>query len=195
MTTLSEIKMTKPVTIKIPSPSLASMKRLAEPHAFNTTGADIFKRYMDNVAKRLTQIHDMTFKYRNLQIREDGIYVDVDYDCLDESLLTLDDMTHMYGNTLLHGEFRKRLAKVYANDNDNNLRVNSMVTLDGGKNRLLIHQPFNQWPPRWITIYLWTLMGADISHDSTVSLEDNHMLSDADICQILLLELEGFELY
>lgn len=192
---MTTIKMNQRTTIKIPSPSLVSMKRLAEPWAYTMTVAEMYQRYMDNFTKRLTQINDMTFKYDNLRIDDNGIHVDVDFDCLDESLLSLEDMTYMYGNTLLHGEFRKRVAKVYTNDNDNNLRVNEMVTTAEGKNRLLMNQPFSEWPPRWLTIYLWTLISADISHDSTVRLEDNHMLSDADICQTLLLELEGFQIY
>lgn len=192
---MTTIKMNKRTTIKIPSPSLVSLKRLAEPWAYTMTVAEMYQRYMDNFTKRLASINDMTFKYENLRVDDNGIHVDVDFDCLNESLQSLEDMTSMYGYTLLHGEFRKRLAKVYANDNDNNLRVNELVTTSEGKNRLLIHQPFNQWPPRWLTIYLWTLISADISHDSTVRLEDNHMLSDADICQTLLLELEGFQIY
>lgn len=192
---MTTIKMNQRTTIKIPSPSLVSMKRLAEPWAYTMTVAEMYQRYMDNFTKRLTQINDMTFKYDNLRIDDNGIHVDVDFDCLDESLLSLEDMMYMYGNTLLHGEFRKRVAKVYTNDNDNNLRVNEMVTTAEGKNRLLMNQPFSEWPPRWLTIYLWTLISADISHDSTVRLEDNHMLSDADICQTLLLELEGFQIY
>lgn len=195
MTAFPDLKMTKPTTIKIPSPSLISMKRIAEPWAYSMTVAEIYQRYMDNFARRLASINDMPFKYKNMRVDENGIHVDVDFDCLDESLLSLEDMTYMYGNTLLHGEFRKRVAKVYAEDNDNNFRVNEMVTTAEGKNRLLRNQPFSEWPPRWLTIYLWTLIGADISHDSTVNLDNNRMLGDADICQILLLELEGFQIY
>lgn len=195
MTAFTDLKMTKPTTIKIPSPSLVSMKRLAEPWAYTMTVAEMYQLYMDNFAKRLASINDMPFKYKNMLVDDKGIHVDIDFDCLDESLLSLEDMTYMYGNTLLRSEFRKRVAKVYAKDNDNNLRVNEMVTTVEGKSRLLMNQPFSEWPPRWLTIYLWTLIGADISHDSTVSLDDNRMLGDADICQILLLELEGFEIY
>lgn len=174
---------------------MTSLNVLAQHYGLEARSTDMAVRYMNNVTKRLADINDLPFQYQNFKIREDGIYVDVDFDCLNESLQSLEYMTSMYGYTLLCGEFRKRLAKVYANDNDNNLRVNELVTTPEGKNRLLIHQPFNQWPPRWITIYLWTLIGADISHDSTVQLEDNRMLSDADICHKLLLEIESFEIY
>ncbi len=188
-------KMTKPTTIKIPSPPMTSLNVLAQHYGLEARSTDMAVRYMNNFTKRLADINDLPFQYQNFKIREDGIYVDVDFDNLGKSLLTLDEMTRMYGNTLLRGEFRKRVAKVYADDNDNNLRVNEMVTTAEGKNRLLMNQPFSEWPPRWITIYLWTLIGADISHDSTVQLEDNRMLSDADICHKLLLEIESFEIY
>ena len=187
--------MTKMTTIKIPSPPMTSLNVLAQHYGLEARSTDMAVRYMNNVTKRLADINDLPFQYQNFKIREDGIYVDVDFDNLGKSLLTLDEMTRMYGNTLLHKEFRKRVAKVYADDNDNNLRVNEMVTTAEGKNRLLMNQPFSEWPPRWITIYLWTLIGADISHDSTVQLEDNRMLSDADICHKLLLEIESFEIY
>lgn len=187
--------MTKPTTIKIPSPPLNSIKSLSRNYGLTVTNIDMVEGYMDNIAKRLTSINDMGFQYQNFKIHDDGIYVDIDFDNLDKSLMTLDEATGMYGNALFRREFRKRVAKVYACDNDNNSRVNSLVTMPDGRNQLLMNQPFNQWPTRWITIYLWTLIGADISHDSTVELEDNRMLSDSDICHKLLLELDNFEIY
>ena len=182
-------------TIKIPSPSLNSIKALAQNYGLDVTSVNMVERYMDNVAKRLTVVNEMPFQYQNFKIREDGIYVDIDFDALDKILLPLDDITEIYGNAFIYAEFRKRVAKVYTNDNDNNLRVNSLVTMPNGSNRPLMMQPFAEWPPRWITIYLWTLIGADISHDSTVQLENNRMLSDSDICHKLLLELDNFEIY
>ncbi len=182
-------------TIKIPSPSLVSMRRLAEPYAYTMTTAEMYQRYMDNVVRRLQRLTGMDFKYENLRVLADGIYVDVNVEMLHHSLPTLKDMGRVYHQMKIRAEFQQRITRV-SSKGETAPAINANSLLDGeiGKRLPVIDGTFSQWPTRWITIYLWTLLGAGMSKNIT-GFNKGNILCDSDIANELLLELEAFEFY
>lgn len=182
-------------TIKIPSPSLVSMRRLAEPYAYTMTSAEMYQRYMDNVVRRLEQLTGMVFEYENLRVLADGIYVDVNIEMLDQSIPTLKDISRVYHQLKIRGEFHQRIIRVrLKGETAGVINANSLLDGEIWKRLSVIDGTFSQWPTRWITIYLWTLLGAGMSKNITGFYKGN-ILSDSDIANELLLELEAFEFY
>lgn len=165
------------IYIKIPAPSFKELT-----HTSSWFGEHIDKvarTYVAVIDKQLESVSGKALDYDCIEVDSRGIYADIN----PNSLMSYSDACSTYSRIDIRGAIINRIKKI--NSIDDSCPVASNEDLQLG---------FSEWHDRWVTVYIWVLLGAKFSTDNmwwTEQMVLSELISDKELVEGLVSKIES----
>lgn len=133
------------VNIKIPSPSIVSLRKSLSEKGVEVSDSDITDEYMMLVSETLKYVGGSHLSYKNAELdSKHTITADINI----KSLPHYEDIVTAYLDLNFDGAMASRIKQM------NEKLGDACPPADATS----LRQPLEYWHPRWITVYVWCLM-------------------------------------
>lgn len=165
------------IYIKIPAPSY---KELSKSALWYSKHIDYIARsYVEIIDKQLASVSGMGFDYDCVEVDIRGIHADIN----PKSLMTYSKACKTYKKISIKDEVINRIAKIHKIDDSCPIATHDDLKMD-----------FSDWNDRWLTVYIWVLLGAKFSQDNmwwTEQMVLSELISDKDLVKGLISKVEN----